>query len=153
MTNVQKLHIRDFETLEHLLGDFSALQSLTSLDMHRMYSDVKELATIGSLRKLEHLTLRGRLWWPGDDEEDPEEPPWNGLTSFTSVRQLQLIGVYYTYNLLESFAGLTQLTYLSVAPDTRNASSPTESDIAHLSPLSSLQHLHMHVTYEVTVWV
>lgn len=154
MTNLQRLHICD--VISGFPDNFSVLQSLTCLDVHNRYVSTQELATVGSLKSLDHLTFRGALWFQSDEDRVGEELfdlPYDGLTTFTSVRTLELLGVLHHRELLYTLAHLTQLTALSLRPEIRCAVSPWPSvqHLHHLPSLTNLQRLSMDFTYRVSM--
>ena len=154
MTNLQRLHICD--VISGFPDNLSALQSLTRLDVHKRYVRTQQLATVGSLKSLDHLTFRGAMWLQSNDNRLGEELfdlPYDGLTIFTSVRTLELLGVLYHRELLCTLAHLTQLTALSLRPEIRCEVSPWPfvQHLHHLPSLTNLQRLSMHFTYRVSM--
>lgn len=109
MASLSSLHIRSLPD-DNFPENFSALQSLTQLNVGVGRVREGDIAALSALTDLSHLTLRGYLccaWL-----HDMAERPWAGFTLLKSLKQLDLIGVNFDGEMFDILTTMTQLTGL-----------------------------------------
>ena len=144
LTRLQSLSFladRDFAPFLHCV---SALQALTALQAGSSledyggigYKDLSSLRVFSNLQKLSLIGLKG-----------DEAKVWVELTSFTSLKHLELRDVWHTYGTLNSLAEMTQLTCLDFFPKYPVDLGELDQKLAALSTLTNLDILKCHFSF------